>query len=429
MPFSLFIALLLTVGTTQIMAGTTYYVSTEGENSNPGTKSEPWETIQHAIDSLRPGDTATVLPGTYREKLEFNNSGKKDAPITLQAEGTATISGKRMIGDHLITIANRNYIHVIGFELTDHLDVNDGSGIRVEGECAGIELRNNKIHNIRGQHAMGITVYGTSVAAPIKDIVIDNNEIYDCDPAKSEALVLNGNIDGFKVTNNHVHDVNNIGIDFIGGEKSICKDVTKVARNGICSGNRVERALSSYGGGYAAGIYVDGGKDIIIEKNIVTGCDMGIEIGAENKHATTTGIIVRNNHLYLNDKAGIVFGGYSKKVGTVTDCKFENNICYKNTSHKKANGELWIQGAAGNTISNNIFYGTKKKPIVLAEKFAGENQLSGNTYYSDDKDNVEFGWRGKYFNTYSKFAAAIPQGEGAAFKAPNFPDPDNGKFE
>ena len=322
-------AVLLTIacGLVRAAAGAEYFVSEEGDDGELGTKDSPWATIQHAIDSIDPGDTVTVLPGIYREKPEFNRSGKKGSPLTLKAAGDVTINGKRTIGDHLLSIYNQDYIHVIGFELTDNRDVDDGSGIRVEGECAGIEIRDNKVHNVRGQHAMGITVYGTSSAKPITGLVIDGNEIYDCDPAESEALVLNGNIDGFEVTNNVVRDVNNIGIDFIGGEKSICKDTSLVARNGVCRGNRVERARSSYGGGFAAGIYVDGGKDILIEKNVVTQCDMGIEIGAENKHASTTGIVVRDNLIYLNDKAGIVFGGYSKKAGTVSGCRFENNIC------------------------------------------------------------------------------------------------------
>ena len=41
------------------------------------------------------------------------------------------------------------------------------------------------------------------------------NEVYDNLLQSSEALVLNGNIDGFTVINN-VHDNNNIGYDFIG---------------------------------------------------------------------------------------------------------------------------------------------------------------------------------------------------------------------
>ena len=36
------------------------------------------------------------------------------------------------------------------------------------------------------------------------------------------------------------------------------------------------------GGGFAGGVYVDGGKDIIVEINTITGSDVGLEIGCEN---------------------------------------------------------------------------------------------------------------------------------------------------
>ena len=85
-------------------------------------------------------------------------------------------------------------------------------------------------------------------------------------------------------------------------------DDTKVARNGIVRGNTVLRA-NEQGGGYAGGIYVDGGKDILIERNVVSGSDLGIEIGAENSGIITSGVIVRDNVVYANEKVGIVFGG------------------------------------------------------------------------------------------------------------------------
>ena len=116
---------------------------------------------------------------------------------------------------------------------------------------------------------MGITVYGTSPAEGVHDLTIGGNEIYDCQPARSEALTLNGNVHDFAVTNNYVHNVNNIGIDFIGGEGISPDPATDMARDGLCAGNRVYKARSGYGGGYAAGIYVDGGQNITVERNTV----------------------------------------------------------------------------------------------------------------------------------------------------------------
>jgi Right handed beta helix region len=135
---------------------------------------------------------------------------------------------------------------------------------------------------------MGITVYRTNPDVPLSDIVIDDNTIYDCEPADSETLTLNGNVDSFEVDRNVVHDVNNIGIDFIGGEGISTSPATDAARNGTCRDNVVYRARSSYGGGYAAGIYVDGGRNIVLERNIVHECDEGIEVGAENPGVTAS---------------------------------------------------------------------------------------------------------------------------------------------
>jgi len=43
----------------------TYYVASTGADSNPGTSSAPWATIQHAANLVAPGDTVHVASGTY----------------------------------------------------------------------------------------------------------------------------------------------------------------------------------------------------------------------------------------------------------------------------------------------------------------------------------------------------------------------------
>ena len=39
----------------------TYYVSTVGNDDSSGDAAHPWTTIQHAVDSVGPGDTILVL--------------------------------------------------------------------------------------------------------------------------------------------------------------------------------------------------------------------------------------------------------------------------------------------------------------------------------------------------------------------------------
>lgn len=50
-------------------AGSLYYVSTSGSDSNPGTIDRPWRTIAHGLVALRAGDTLDVRGGTYVEQI------------------------------------------------------------------------------------------------------------------------------------------------------------------------------------------------------------------------------------------------------------------------------------------------------------------------------------------------------------------------
>jgi hypothetical protein len=132
----------------------------------------------------------------------------------------------------------------------------------------------------------------------VTNVIVDGNEIRNCLLGSSESLVLNGNVTNFTVSHNTIHDNDNIGIDFIGFE-GYGPPGADQARNGTCVDNVVYNITSAnnraYGGDRAAdGIYVDGGQSIVIERNKVDSCDIGIEVGAEHSGRTTSNIGVRN---------------------------------------------------------------------------------------------------------------------------------------
>ncbi|GIP21628.1 hypothetical protein J22TS3_19030 [Paenibacillus sp. J22TS3] len=45
-------------------ASTDYYVATNGNDSNAGTSSAPWKTLQHAADTVPAGSTVHVRGGS-----------------------------------------------------------------------------------------------------------------------------------------------------------------------------------------------------------------------------------------------------------------------------------------------------------------------------------------------------------------------------
>jgi pectin methylesterase-like acyl-CoA thioesterase len=50
---------------------TTYYVSASGKDTNAGTITSPWLTIQHAANSVKAGDTVYVRAGVYKEVVSI----------------------------------------------------------------------------------------------------------------------------------------------------------------------------------------------------------------------------------------------------------------------------------------------------------------------------------------------------------------------
>lgn len=408
------VAVLLALAGAAASTAATYTVAESGGD---------FTAIQAALNVAVAGDTVVVeeKPTPYFEKLVFPASGNAGAGfISLQAAAGEhpVLDGTGVPGADMVRIDSRSWVRLVGFEIRNDLGVTDGSGVRIVGGGDHIEIRDNRIHDIRGNNAMGITVYGTA-ATPISALVIDSNEIHDCEPAPSEALTLNGNVTDFEVTNNDVHDVDNIGIDFIGGETDIQPDATKVARSGVCRGNRVTRARSSYGGGFAGGIYVDGGRDIVIERNVVTESDLGLEVGAENHGTATTGIVVRDNVLFANDKAGLVFGGFAASVGRVRDCAFLNNTLYHNDTLGRGFGELWIQYAEDNVVRNNVIVATDAGRLVTSDDGNVGNSLDYNLWYTTaGASAAELLWNGVLHTGFAAYRAATGEDGASLFADP-----------
>jgi len=349
-----------------------YYVSPGGSDSDSGTLDHPWRTIQKAANAATTGSTVHVRAGTYFEKVTFNVSGSADGPITFRnyKGESAVLDGTGVSGEDMMRIRDRQYLRIIGFEICNNKAASSSAvprGILIDGYGAYLEIRNCKIHhmecaNARSADGHGLAVYGDNGRQSIDHLVIDGNEVRDCKLGTSEALVLNGNVENFEVTNNYVHHHNNIGIDFIGFEGTSPDVGTDQARHGLCRGNTVHD-IDSYGNpGYgkersADGIYVDGGRDIVIERNLVYRCNFGIEIGCEHRGKTTSGVTVRDNVVYACDNSGIIMGGYDARRGSVAGCQFLNNTLYKNNTLNEGCGEIDIQHHTSDCqIRNNLVY-------------------------------------------------------------------------
>ncbi|WP_298546289.1 T9SS type A sorting domain-containing protein [uncultured Aquimarina sp.] len=456
-----YLLLLFSISFLTIFSQNTYYVSDmSGNNNGDGSQGSPWKTIQYGVDQLDPGDILNVETGTYTEIVTFNgnaDSGTSGNPITLQAIGNVIIDGSSITPTGrkgLITIAGASNLIIDGFELQNYQTPNpvnnDNStpiGILVEGTSSNLIIRNNKIHDIKnfssctqnsgcGTGANGIAVYGDTTSG-IQNIELIGNEVYECVTSSSESFTINGNVNGFKVIDNYVHDNNNIGFDFIGFEDDVCSACgdDNQARNGIVRGNRSIRntifgnpslgvpanpwyqSEINNNEGNAGGFYVDGGRNILFDSNLSAENDLGFEFGSENRFRETSDILMINNYVYNNKENGVITGGYSETEddpngggGDAVRIYIYNNSFYKN---KGWGSEVVFQNRVKNSrVANNIFFGE-----------ASTSACHENFNPSSNTNNV---W-GTNLWWGSSVSGSVP---GTSItQNPNFTDPNTGNLD
>ena len=398
-------------------SGAVYYVSTAGSDGNPGTSGKPWRHIQYAANQVSAGATVYVFGGVYTEAVSFPRSGMASAPITFESYPgqTAILDGKNLLccgpsgTEGLFTIAgSRSYITISGFEVRNLTTSRRGptpAGIWVTGSGTGVQILNNVVHDItttaaRG-NAFGISVYGTS-KTPLTQIVISGNSVYDLLTGQSESVNVDGNVTHYRITNNLVHDNDNIGIAAIGYDNAGPVGYDE-AMYGEISGNTVYNisGITNKGEGQsydADGIYCDGCAYVTIENNWVFNADLGIEVTSENQFCQPNGTewtgpsgsgspgkskypcygryaTVRNNVFSNSENAGLSIGGAAAATarggsetlgGSTLATAFVNNTIYNDVKQTQNNrqsapgGEIQIQhqigSAQGDYFENNLVY-------------------------------------------------------------------------
>ncbi len=436
-----------------------FYVSTNGNDSNPGTETAPWRSIQHAADSVRAGSTVNVRGGIYKELVSINVSGNSSGGyITFKnyPQETAILDATHFapgVRSGMLTIHNQSYVRIEGFEFRNFRTAEHRLtplGISVTGAGSHIELLRNNVHHIEqdfngrdgpghGANGFGIAVYGTDAKAPITDLIIDGNQVHHLKTGSSESLVVNGNVTNFRITHNVVHDNNNIGIDVIGYERTASDPAVDQARDGLVSGNLVynitSRGNPAYGDEQSSdGIYVDGGTRILIEQNVVHDVDFGIELASEHQNRATSYITARNNLIYHCNTAGVSIGGYAPERGRTDHTTVVNNTLYENDTAGTGSGEFQMQwNMADNVFENNLVYAGPHCLIVRNRSQTGGDRstitIDHNVYYcASGLQASTWAEASATLTGFDKYVASTGNDLHSSFSDPHLVDPARKDF-
>lgn len=422
-------------------AQSNYYVDgINGNDANAGTSlTSAWKTIQKACNASAPNSVVQIKGGTYNENVVVNVNGTLGNPITIKnyMNEPVLIDGSATPGTTMLSVTNKNFLSFQNLTI-QNLTVNDAQGILVEttgsNTSTGLSFKNITIKNINWtnnasttpsatDNAQGFIAYGGN--GGITNITIDSCEVFNNILGFSEAMTLDGNVNGFTIKNCQIHDNTNIGIGLAGNYLVSSNPSTDHARNGLIINNTCYKNLSAYA--TSGGIYVDGGKNIIIEKNKCYENGYGIEVGCE-ENGTTDSITVKNNLIFNNQQAGLSVGGYNTlTTGQVLNSVFRSNTLFQNNSLNDGTGEMSLTKASNCVFENNIFYTNSQDVFMSVDNIIPQagNIFNFNCWFSpsNNPDNITVNWKTTTYTTFSGYQAGTAQETSSIYNDPSLNNP------
>ncbi len=318
-----------------------FYVAPNGSDSNLGTSSSPWRTIQKAANSVSAGDAVIVKAGTYNERVTIGRSGTSGSMISFSASGIVNTYGFRLTG---------SYIDLEGFNISYRSGSSCWSDAAVYVDSTFCMVKNNSIKDHAGfgilltNNAKNCTVQGnTIVRVWVNGIAIQggsNNTIKGNDISDVRC----------KVAACSWNDAN--GIEFHG-------------RYHTFTGNNVHDILFANNPGYSPHIdafqtYADrgsnkpGGDHCTFERNVIDNLQQGLDGNAQ----AWGWMLEDDSYTVIKNNICMSYGGVNTGAGSSSNLTVANNTFIDDLT---LNTSWWptavvLGGVATASVVNNIFY-------------------------------------------------------------------------
>lgn len=342
-----------------VPSGTTYYVTTGGNDSNTCTdnSADACLTIERGIAVASAGDTVEVAAGTYDDCLLLTKSGTANNPITIKAASgaTPTITCPSS-STSILDFAGYDYITFDGFEFdgessSDYIDIPNNSLF--------ISILNSEIHhinsNFKNQNGLSVSdVRERSGTDPDTEDHLDAPELY--------AFIYNTSIH-----NNYPCNVN------VSSDGNVFEDVD-IYDPGL-DGSGEDNYVLTYAG---KGNYFKGGSNKRTTSAQDAHEDAWELYGATG--VTMDGMVIANTEAELS----MCDDATRKGTDMCAHYVFVNNVVYR--SYASDQQQLKLRCAPHFKVYNNTFYG-RLAPVVLD---ACTYESSHNSF-GDVKNNIFMG--------------------------------------
>ena len=367
---------------------TTYYVAPPpaGSDGNPGTLAQPWGTLQHAADTVGPGDVVIALAGDHAA-FEVTTSGTSGAPITFRAAPGPPV---RIVSD----VPGR------------------GAGINVEGASwivlEGFTVENRATVGIRAVLCDQVTIRGN---------VARDNGRWGIFTGCCDDLQIEGNLTSGSCLEHGIYVSNSGDRPVIRGNVVLDNDKNGIHMNGDlsvdCDGATVQDGVIS---------------EAVVEGNLVVGNGHGTCSGAGGGSGINgDGVqdsLIRNNLIWDTHASGISL--YQIDGGEPAT----GNRVLGNTIHVAADGRWAVNiqdGSTGNTVVGNTLWSDHANRGAIAACASCLTGLVSDRNAVEDRFSAD---GGDTFITLAQWQTATGQDHSSAIASPAalFVDPAGGDY-
>ena len=200
-------------------APTYYYVAPTGNDSSPGTESQPWRTIGKANSTMQPGDTVYVREGTYtNQRIQPANSGTSGNYMSYLAYPgeTPTLD---LSGNPAIHIQNRDYIKVDGFIIEAN-----GQSSWINAEYANHNIISNNVMKYASDATHGITLKQSSYNRFVNNVFETHGVDPDPEGSGLDAMKLHEGCNYNLIEGNHFNEGMHSVLNVAGGHHNVIRD-------------------------------------------------------------------------------------------------------------------------------------------------------------------------------------------------------------
>jgi parallel beta-helix repeat protein len=341
----------LPVSLTPTNAATVLYVATDGNNNNPGTISQPFQTISKAVSQIgdNQGGVIYVRGGTYANTAVWIgsvNDGSATSPLVIQNYGSEKVYLQGVSTKDVIGVGGQ-YVTIKGF------DIGNGAKGIVGVKAQNLQILNNTVHNVVG-HGIGIygnTAFGTS------NIAVSGNTVYNTALANQSRTAYSW-ASGITISRGRNATVTNNRVYQNYGE-----GIAITLSDNVLVGNN-----TAYDNFSVGGVYLDNATKTTVENNFVYSTGNSkyfrpLNIGQGQQYYPGYGIYMNNEHYsdVSNPNSDNIIRN-NIVVGTLAGIaktnQIKNTLITNNTIYGSIDRELLIfsdSRDANVSITNNIF--------------------------------------------------------------------------